>query len=228
MTINESITFDRSRTGSYQEPNLCPLCKRSIKPQKLAFSTFKDENDNWYLSFMYLCNSCFRSFVTLHKCDFVAPTAQTSAKYIANFLYTGPTKYTEQHFEETIEKLSPQFVKIFNQAAEAEATGLDEIAGLGYRKAVEFLTKDFCIHMHRDKADEIKAKQLGSCITSYIDSEQIRTLASRIAWLGNDEAHYIRKHTERDISDMKRFISALVHFIGMTLIVEDAASIPPA
>lgn len=224
MRIHESITFDKSRSGNFDETNLCPLCKRSIKPHRLAHKSYRNEDDEWFLSVMYLCTSCYQSFLTLHKCEL----GDRYLTYSASILYTGPSRYTEQNFEEAIESLSPQFVKIFNQAAEAEAAGLDEIAGLGYRKAVEFLAKDFCIHKYPDKEEEIKTKPLGSCISSYVKSEDIHTLATRSAWLGNDEAHYIRKHTDRDISDMKKFISALVYFIGMSLIVEDASTISPA
>lgn len=101
---------------------------------------------------------------------------------------------------------------------------LDEIAGLGYRKALEFLIKDFAIHEHPDEEESIKAKPLAKCIKSYITNENITTLAERSAWIGNDEAHYIRKQEDRDVSDMKAFIQAIVYFIGMILITEDAAS----
>ena len=61
----------------------------------------------------------------------------------------------------------------------------------------------------------------------YIDNPQIKVLAERSAWLENDEAHYVRKHIDRDIVDMKRFIMATVYFISMILISEDAESINP-
>jgi hypothetical protein len=38
------------------------------------------------------------------------------------------------HFEPAITQLSPSFVKIYNQAFTGEVSGLDEIAGVGFRK----------------------------------------------------------------------------------------------
>lgn len=112
-------------------------------------------------------------------------------------------------------------------ALAAESSCLDEIAGLGYRKAVEFLIKDFAIHKHPADEDKIKSMPLGQCINTYINNEQVKTLATSSAWIGNDEAHYIRKQEDRDIKDMKKFIQAIVYFIGIILITEDAATMEP-
>ena len=143
-------------------------------------------------------------------------------------LYIGPKHHVDHEFDSAVNQLSPQFVKIYNQALAAENSDLDELAGIGYRKALEFLVKDFCIHLHPDHEDEIKAKYLTQCIKEYIDNPQIRTLAEKATWIGNDETHYIRKQEDRDISDMKNFINAMVYFVGMVLIVEDAETITPA
>jgi hypothetical protein len=135
--------------------------------------------------------------------------------------------FAKQTFDENIVAMSPQFDKIYNQALAAETSNLDEIAGLGYRKAIEFLIKDFAIHENPKEEANIKKMLLSPCIKKYIDDERIRTLAERSVWIGNDEAHYIRKQENRDIRDMKAFIKATVYFIGMILITEDAESIVP-
>lgn len=63
------------------------------------------------------------------------------------------------------------------------------------------------------------------CIKQYIDNSHIKTLAEKATWIGNDETHYTRKIEDRDITDMKKFIQALVYFVGMVLITEDAESV---
>lgn len=98
---------------------------------------------------------------------------------------------------------------------------------MGYRKALEFLVKDFSIHEHPDDENKIKSMSLTNCINEYIDTPNIKTLATRSAWIGNDEAHYIRKQEDRDVNDMKSFIHATVYFISMILITEDASSMEP-
>lgn len=53
-------------------------------------------------------------------------------------------------FSEIINSISPQFVLIYNQAYYAEQTNLDQICGVGYRKALEFLIKDYLISKETD------------------------------------------------------------------------------
>jgi len=89
------------------------------------------------------------------------------------------------------------------------------------------LIKDYAIHENTEKAEEIKNTWMKVCIDKYIDDKKIKTLAERSDWIGNDEAHYVRKQENRDIKDMKKFIKAMVYFIGMTLITDDAESMEP-
>lgn len=57
--------------------------------------------------------------------------------------YPAPVRVKD--FSQEIKDLSPNFVKIYHQAEQAENTGLSDICGLGYRKALEFLVKDYAI-----------------------------------------------------------------------------------
>lgn len=229
MFVSKSFKFDEktamgSYSGSYEEPTICPLCKHAIKPEELGVFQFKDDNDLWSICAVYLCKNCYKPFVAYHSCKI--PVG--SSRYESKLVYVEPQRFTEETFDGPIENLSPQFVKIYNQAFAAEAKGLDEIAGLGYRKAMEFLIKDFCIHMNPEDEVNIKSLPLSKCINTYVKNEQIQTLATKAVWIGNDEAHYIRKQEDRDVSDMKNFIRAMVYFVGMVLITEDAASMSPA
>ena len=232
MEIRRGIRFDNVEyQGSYEEPSICPLCKHAVKPQELELSTYKDEDNHWFMNATYLCKHCYQTFVVLQSCEIKSIKnnyGAVSYSYKAKTLYIEPNRFRQMEFDQRINNLSPQFVKIYNQALAAESSGLDEIAGLGYRKAMEFLVKDFCIHKNQDESDKIKALPLSKCISTYVQNPEIQTLATRSAWIGNDEAHYIRKQEDRDVDDMKSFIQALVYFVGMALIVEDAASMSPA
>lgn len=69
--------------------------------------------------------------------------------------HSSPVNFKEREFDAKLKKVSPQFVKVYNQALKAEEFSLDEIAGLGYRKALEFLIKDFAIYNNPEKAEWI-------------------------------------------------------------------------
>jgi hypothetical protein len=127
----------------------------------------------------------------------------------------------EESFGETITNTSPSFVGIYNQAAAAEATKLDQVAGMGYRKSLEFLIKDFLIKQRPDDAENIKKTMLGPCINNYVEDPRIKSVASRATWLGNDETHYVRKFVDRDVEDMKRLVKLTVNWIENVLLTEE-------
>src|SRR5699024_2819467 len=105
---------------------------------------------------------------------------------------------------------------IYNEAFHAEQTGLSLISGIGYRKALEFLVKDYLIYLEPDDESKILEKQLTPCI-NMLDNHNIKEIARRASWLGNDEAHYMRKWEDKDINDLKKLIELTVYFISMDI-----------
>jgi len=92
---------------------------------------------------------------------------------------------------------------------------LQHICGVGYRKSLEFLIKDYLMSEMEDESEkeQIKNKFLGACINDDVKSEKIKAVAKRAAWLGNDETHYNRKWENKDVSDLKRLIDLTLHWI---------------
>lgn len=221
---NKTYTKYDIRYFYYELETICPICKSKISPTPIASIAY-DQNDICYVCILNYCSGCHSPFISVYE------AMQTSSGSVTfesvQFICSEPNKYSKLAFEESIIKLSPQFDKIYNQALAAETSCLDEIAGLGYRKSLEFLVKDFAIHEHPEEEENIKTLMLSPCIKKYIDNPQIKLLVERSTWIGNDEAHYVRKQTDRDISDMKDFIKATVYFIGMVLITEDAETMEP-
>lgn len=120
-----------------------------------------------------------------------------------------------------VAKLSPSFVKIYNQAFTAEAAALDEIAGVGFRKALEFLIKDYCISKHPAQTEEIKKTFLGACIQKFVTDANVKKCGERATWLGNDETHYVRVWQAHDISDLKKLIRLTLNWISNELLTEE-------
>ena len=79
---------------------------------------------------------------------------------------------------------------------------------------LEFLVKDYFISqsdsLNIDEAD-IKKKPIGPCIKNHIENSRVIQLAERAAWLGNDETHYKRKWTDRDLEDLKTLLHLLIN-----------------
>ena len=80
-------------------------------------------------------------------------------------------------------------------------------------------------HKNPDNTDKILAEPLGSCIKK-LEDQRLKVLAERSAWIGNDETHYVRKHDDLGIEDMKRFIKAMLNYVESELAFEEAEAIP--
>ena len=129
-------------------------------------------------------------------------------------------------FDEDISDLSPSFVEVYKQAERAEHDGLNLICGMAYRRALEFLVRDYCVDKFPEKVSEIDTKSLSEKIRNYItDDSDIKTLAEKATWLGNDQTHVINKHPDRDVSDIKQFIQMIVAKIKIKMVVADAETI---
>ena len=122
----------------------------------------------------------------------------------------------EKMFSKTIQKYSKKFIEIYNQARQAERSGLDEICGLGYRKAFEFLVKDYAM---RGKSTEekrrIKKLKLVNCINLYILNDDVNRLSHRIRDLGNDHTHYVKKWKGKTLEDLKKLIDLVIDWMEM-------------
>lgn len=205
----------------------CPVCKYGICVDERSRFTFRGNDRTLYIADLYVCPRCSQAFVAKYKCK-GSENGNTLGRFETVLEYVAPNYHQEKTFDPEIEKLSPDFVKIYNQSAAAEAQGLTSIVGSGYRKSIEFLVKDYCIHKNPDKEDDIKGANLNSCIQTWIDDERTKTLASRAVWIGNDETHYVRLQPDLDVDDMKRFLRALLGFITSDLAYEEASGISSA
>ncbi len=116
--------------------------------------------------------------------------------------------------------ISPSFVEIFAQVDQAEAAKLDQLVGIGLRKALEFLVKDFAAGKNPDKAEAIRKSLLASCIKDHINDSNVKACAERAAWLGNDETHYTKKWEDKDIGDLKLLVRLTVNWIENVVLTD--------
>lgn len=200
----------------------CPICHTVIEPILLSSIFYPDKDNDAKRTgiCLYRCNCCFNAFMVQY--DLIKSSCAVP-------LCVAPTTVSSKEFSQQINILSPNFVKIYNQAYKAEQLGLYEICGVGYRRSIEFLIKDYAIHNATDEAtkDSIRAASLSVCVRQYIESDKLKVIASRAVWLGNDHAHYNKLFDEYTLDDLKRFICAAVNWIDFMILAEEALSIPP-
>lgn len=192
-------------------PDICPICHRHIVPISIcAFNPF-----NNYYEVVFRCNNtkCQHLFIATYTYD------KKGHQVISKL---NPRNSKPIELNDKIKNISPSFYKIYAQALEAEALGLDEITGVGLRKALEFLIKDYCIHKNPTKEEDIKKTLLMQTINTYMnEAPKVRSVATKAVWLGNDETHYIRKWEDKDISHLKMLIDLTLHWIESELLTDE-------
>jgi hypothetical protein len=196
---------------NFNEPDKCPICQKSITPRAWhAFQGIKDTQ------VVLRCpdKNCRSIFVAYYDLSMT-------------YIESKPYSVTERNFSKIIEDISEKFSKIYNQAQSAEILGLDEIAGPGYGKALEFLVKDYVIKQKPDEREVIEKEFLGDVIKTRLTNINVLAAAKRAAWLRNDESHYVRRWTSADISDLKNMIELVISWIELEMRTAQAmASMP--
>ena len=214
------IQLDRNSINVNSLPNQCPVCKSKISAIQTPVHSKTRDN---CVEIAYCCpnEECLSLFIARYET--LKPTP-TTINGFCTLIECVPNSLGKPDIAEEVAELSPLFCEIFTESYQAEVLGMEQICGIGYRKALEFLIKDFCISEHPNEETKIKGKALAKCINDYIDDTRIKQCASRAAWLGNDEAHYVRKWTDKDIGDLKILIKLSVLWIQSHLLTESYAS----
>lgn len=192
-------------------PSDCPFCHKKVTPNPLYGNTHSNS-----LELTVVCPNleCNRSFIAYYNYD-------RNYGYYSYANLTSIGNLIGKEFSEVINSISPNFTIIYNQAYSAEQQNLTEICGVGYRKSLEFLIKDYIIINKPDQKEIVEKKLLGTCISEYIDDNRIKTVSKRAVWLGNDETHYFRKWESKNLEDLKKLIDLTIHWIEMERLTND-------
>lgn len=219
---SDGRTWKKAETTVDQNPNECPYCSKTITPVFISSYMYSPLGlpfiDKPYntLQSIYLCPNmdCGLVFIASYKMK----QEDVDEKFYYYLSSVGPRHPKPSHGLETIEGMSPKFYDIHAQAQFAEEIGLKEICGMGYRKALEFLIRDY-IKLSVDE-DKTKKLPLGTCINNYIDDPKIKEAARRATWLGNDETHYYRNWEDMDLQDLKTLLRIAINFVDSALMLK--------
>lgn len=212
-------------TAWYDEPVFCPHCGRSEKP---AICFTYPETDSNYAEYsqselveLYRCtyDDCQKYFIVAYRYE----SSDSEGYHFSPIIYSYSGKHSDINFPEGIDLISPTFVEIFEQAAQAETYGLDQISGVGYRKALEFLIKDYAIQNSPENASTIRSQFLGKVISESLSSfPLIQSLAKAANWIGTDQTHYEQRYSSTDLNSMKQFIYSAATFISAEYLAKKA------
>jgi hypothetical protein len=213
--------------ASVAAPEVCPVCRHAVEARFLTGNVTHENGKAMRTEAVFACprNVCQHLFVSRYEANTSQPNALTPSYWTLKAIF--PATVIRRDFEPEITRTSPQFQAIYNQAHHAEQVGLDLICGAGYRRALEFLVKDYAKFKHPDDVQNIDKLMLGTCIRDYVDHPTVKAIAARATWLGNDETHYIRRWEDKDLSDLKKVIDLTVHWISLDILSEEVVKEMP-
>lgn len=197
-------------------PDVCPRCHRNVHPKKLV-ATILRERESCQAIFRCTHQKCQEMFVASYR---AAHRKSNSQHPIFELAGVAPWTAHQAEFPTTIQDVSPTFVEIYNQAVVAESQDLSQLVGIGLRKSLEFLIKDFACQEHPEQEASIRTTQLGACISQFVSDLNVKECAKRATWLGNDETHYTRKWETRDVGDLKLLVKLTVNWIDNALLTK--------
>lgn len=210
--MSRSITFQNSNENFVGLPEECPFCHHTITPILSHKRVVTECAGEPIIDLTLICpnSNCSRSYVA-----YFVKNGSHGPKHFFDFKEFATGRPSPLSFDDVIQDISPAFITIYTEAHQAEEYGLSNVCGVGYRKAFEFLIKDFLISQHSSRSEEIKKMFLGRCIDDLVDNDKLKKAAKRAVWLGNDETHYERRWIDKDLTDLKRLIKLTIFWIEM-------------
>lgn len=203
----------KNRGMRLKDPNICPHCHIVNTPHEQWNVNTRDTDDTPVVISAWLCSndSCRRIFLVNYKMD----GQDFKFNRFLNGLPKGPDwpkpildlKSGNQNGAD--QPSSSRFIKTYLQSLVAENSGLDELAGMGYRKAIEYLVKDWAIQEKPGDKVKIESSWLGAVIHDYYTGD-LKEILERATWLGNDQAHYNKIFEEYDIEVLKELIELIM------------------
>lgn len=228
------LTSDRNgkRVTVDRFPDHCPQCRNVGKQSFFSGLPTETKADSvepsLWIPMVCPVDRCARPYFAVYQRP--SPAAPYAPDYA--YWYSTPSKPPTHVRDEIIEEISEDYYSILDQALAAETHRLDLIAGMGYRKALEYLVKDYvtinCRNAYREakaandeaalakalsEYEAILAQPLGKII-KLIPHELTKQVADRCAWLGNDETHYSRKWSAHDVEDLKELLGIVASFLS--------------
>lgn len=203
-SCSEYSNDDYYKKLKYEKPSVCPHCgfgTDAVRVNTAAWNYF--ENSLLFLQ-TCKCTSCSKTFFFASHKEEGADTA----KLVCITPNTEPV-----YKDEILEKISPRFVNMYNQALRAENRIDIELAATGYRSAMEILIKDYAINELNEPKEQVTSYNLNNAIGKYLKQEVLVNSADVIRILGNDFTHYDRKYPEHDFDMLKSYMDIFITLI---------------
>lgn len=189
------VTIDR-------RPDMCPICQSRITPNVMTGGVGgRVYGANLTVVFVCPSDSCREHFLGYYE--------KKNGQY--TFLTCRPKETAVPRLPDFVVRISSTYCEMYAECYRAEAEGLHQVAGFGYRKALEFLIKDYLVSRRPEDRAAIEGTPLGTCIETYVGDANVRDVGRRAVWLGKDESQ--RVWVEKDLRDLKAVLELVLRWI---------------
>ena len=186
-------------TGEYEKPMVCAYCGVFMDGEATLASSFQLADKQSALVVSFKCARCKKHFLAVYIQEDECLKLNTIIPIVEN-----------EALHEGLKAISPDFECIHQQAYRAEMRGDLDIAAIGYRTALEMLTKDFAIKELKEKENEVTNKSLAQMIKDYSGSVELQGASDVVRILGNDFTHYQKKHEEHGFDELKHYYNIVL------------------
>lgn len=191
-----------SKTLMIQIPQSCPLCGIGNNPT--THEVGRLEIQEGYV------------FTLHHRCPACKKYHMTNQEYLnqddkTTMILVYPNKVVIDIDDLFIEH-APKFVEFYSEAVEAEKMGLENIAGTGYRSAIECLIKDYALAFELDDKEYLSDPKLtfNNAIDRYVKNDDLLKGALHfIRTVGNDYTHW-NKSTSISLPQLKNYVDIII------------------
>lgn len=189
----------------------CPYCGISTDATRIDVKAFSI-TDGIIADVIYKCTSCDKIFHVSYK------KMKDEEIFI---LYSVFPNFQGKEFSKEIQSVSPRFIKLYNQAYKAEYDTNYELAGCGYRNALEVLIKDYAINILGEKKEDVVKYKLYKAIELYLKDVDMSNCADVVRILGNDNTHYERDYENIDFDVLKQYLNIFIEMIEVQIKIKN-------
>lgn len=190
------------KTITIQIPKTCPLCGIGNNPTNNEAGKLEIQ-EGYIITLHHRCPSCKKYHMTNQ--EYLRQSDETTMALVyPNKVVTDIDRLFIDH--------APRFVEFYSEAIEAEKMGLENIAGTGYRSAIECLIKDYALDFGLDDKEYLSSPKLSfnNAIDRYIkDDELLKGALHFIREVGNDYTHW-DKNSSISLLTMKHYVEIII------------------
>lgn len=181
-------------------PKTCPHCHREILPN--VITEYCDDTSG---SLFCNCDLCKKTFLIYVEKLYKSPKKNNIVIY--------PRSIDYLNLSDIIYQISSRFVDIYNQAMITNNMKLNLVSGPAFRKAFEYLVKDYAIYKNPKSANKIKSYKVIKVINEFLNFEPLNLLLEASNIIGNDETHYEKRYDELSVEELIQFINSIIKYI---------------